>query len=363
MSAILESVAQSVAEIPGLVEAGLAQKLGGGDGQVLGPIRSLVDMTATVITERLSSVRALLTDEIDPARSTSTLGRALIELRDLLDSERKDSVQGTLMEAVQRIAGEDGALARSVRATVSESIRPLADEVNRIGTQIALADAARTILNDTTAKGASYEEEVLGVLARPSASGTEVQHIGPDNRPGDVLVAFGTASTADGLRIVVEARDRTAPSGRKVIADTLSKAMAERGANAAIYVSRGREGLAAEVGEWAEGSSDCGPWIATTHDHLIVAVRFLVILHRFGTLRAESGVDSAAIDGQVDRIRTALRKISTIKRNVTTIRDSAGAIQEEAETLQFDIRGALLSIEGSIRSSANDTEAGSGSHR
>jgi hypothetical protein len=87
------------------------------------------------------------------------------------------------------------------------------------------------------------------------------------------------------------------------------------------------------------------------HQHLFVAIRFLLITHRLVTLQQpEAVVDLAAVDGQIARIRTALRRVGTIKRNVTAIRDGAGAIELEAETLQSDIRRALLTIEESLRS-------------
>jgi hypothetical protein len=126
--------------------------------------------------------------------------------------------------------------------------------------------------------------------------------------------------------------------------------MAERDANAAIYLSRTRQGLAREIGEWAEGECDRGPWIATTHEHLFVAIRFMLIMYRLASLQQPEVADLAAADAQIARIRTALRRVGTIKRNVTAIRDGAGAIELEAETLQSDIRRALLNIEESLRS-------------
>jgi hypothetical protein len=352
VKSIIDEVERSVVGIPKAVEDGLTQKLGAADGQVLAPIRNMVEATSWSMAERVNGVKELLANEIDPAKQTSTLGRALGQLKDLLDGNRKDSIQATLAEAVRGITGEEGTLTRSVKVTVAEAVRPLADEVNRISKQIAAAEATEEALAGTTKKGAPYEEEVLAaIVARSTAIGVEVHHVGPDNHAGDVVLRFGDASAAAGLSMVVEARDRTSPLGRKAIGDVAHRAMSERGANAAIYVSRSREGLAAEVGDWAEGQCDRGPWIATTHEHLFVAIRFILILHRMATL-AESAdaVDLGAVEGQVSRIRTALLRVGTIKRNVTAIRDGASNIQEEAETLQADIRGALLTIEETLRS-------------
>src|SRR5229473_1708380 len=95
---ILEQVERSVSGIPGAVEGGLAQKLGA-EGQVLGPIKTMVDSTSKILTERVNGVKDLLANDIDPAKSTSTLGRALNQLKDLLDASRKDSIQAAFGEA------------------------------------------------------------------------------------------------------------------------------------------------------------------------------------------------------------------------------------------------------------------------
>jgi hypothetical protein len=60
---------------------------------------------------------------------------------------------------------------------------------------------------------------------------------------------------ASSLNVVIEVRDRQSAKGRKAISDDLTEAVIERGARAAIYISRSQEGLAKEIGEWAEGET------------------------------------------------------------------------------------------------------------
>src|SRR2546422_7304167 len=100
--------------------------------------------------------------------------------------------------------------------------------------------------------------------------GAEIHHLGPDNRPGDILVVVPAQLGEEAaFRIVVEARDRESqPLGRKQVTDALNRAMAERNANAAIYLSRSMDGLAKEIGDWADGSCGQGPYVATTVDNL-----------------------------------------------------------------------------------------------
>ena len=111
VESILLEVTHQVGAVPQLLEAGLAERLRAEDGELLAPIKDLVEGTARTLTERVSSVRDLLANDMDPAKSTSTLGRALGQLKDMLDGTRTDSIQGTVAEAIKSVTGEDGTLA------------------------------------------------------------------------------------------------------------------------------------------------------------------------------------------------------------------------------------------------------------
>src|SRR5262249_9868823 len=125
---LLAGVELAVGQVPVSVQKELLGKLGTQDGQVLAPVQRLVDDVSRTLTDRLNGVRELLTEKIDPDDRTSSLGQALGALRDLLDPRRSDSIQGSLGEAVRSVTGEDGVLARAVKETVAEAVKPLADE-------------------------------------------------------------------------------------------------------------------------------------------------------------------------------------------------------------------------------------------
>jgi len=46
--------------------------------------------------------------------------------------------------------------------------------------------------------------------------------------------------------------------------------MAERKASSALYLSKTVAGLAAEIGEWADGTTDFGPFVACSHENLSI---------------------------------------------------------------------------------------------
>ncbi|MEH1924205.1 hypothetical protein [Nostoc sp.] len=182
-------------------------------------------------------------------------------------------------------------------------------------------------------------------------SGVEVEHIGRDGDTGDILLKFTSKSLAViELSIVIEARKRPSkPFGRQAITQHLQSAMVRRSANSAIFLSYSREGLAQEIGDWAEGVSESGYWIATTHPFLIIAIRFLVIQQRLNKLRTfESELDVTAVEQQIQQIRTALGRIRTIKKSLTEVGKGVAVIKAEADALSTDIQSALKSIEQTL---------------
>ena len=254
---LLNRVESTVGKIPEETQKALVAKIGTSNGQVLAPIREMIETASKVSTERVKEVRTLLTQEIDPDKETSTLGKALRTLRNLLDPKRSDSVQNTLDQAVKTVTGKAGALARAVKEVVAEAIMPVATELDKLAKEVRGREAAEEALEQTTKKGPDYENAVLEDLQRwAGLLGAEIHHVGVDNRPGDILIKV-PANGALGmpLLIVIETRDRQSATGRKVISDKLTKAMAERKATAAVYLSKTAAGLAAEVGEWADGTT------------------------------------------------------------------------------------------------------------
>jgi hypothetical protein len=356
---LLSEMELKVGAIPNKVRDELLTKVGTGDGQVLKPLVDAAYVAAKSVTDRIGECKTFVADLLDPTKDSSSVGKAIKTVSDMLDPVRKDSVQGTLEAAITKVTGEDGALAKSVKSVVADAIKPLKEEVDALGKEIRGQEAAEEALMQTTEKGIPYEEEVVQRLQPwAKAVGVQLQHVGGDNRPGDVLLTLtGTSICSNDLRLVIEARDRKTPAGRKAIADDLAIKMGERSANAAIYLSHGPEGLGREIGDWCEGECDLGPWVATTDMHLDTAIRFLVALHRLRTLRAgQTELDGAAIENQIQRVRTALNRIKTINRKVTEVRSTADEIGTEAISLRDEIRDALIALEDAIRQTGSSTD-------
>jgi hypothetical protein len=325
------------------------QQIGPEDGKVLAPIRVMVEQVSKATKERIEDVSHLLAGEIDPARQDSTLGRALQQLRDLLNPRLDGSVQKCLEVAVESVAGKEGRLAETVRLVLADSVKPLADELNRLGKIVYGSQQTQALQDQTTLKGSPFEIEIVGLL-QPWArlTGAQVEHVGPDNQPGDVVIV-AIAPNQTQLRLVIEAKDENDSKGRKRLNDLLSLAADHRNADAAIFVCRQPEGLAKEIGEWGEGQIQRGPWVATTRDHLITAVRHVIARKQLADMsNHRPEVNSSVITSQADRIRTALKRIQGLRSNLTSIRTAANGVETELDSLKKDITDALDQIDRSL---------------
>ena len=359
IDSLLTTVQSTVEKIPEHTQEQLAAKIGTGEGQVLAPVQLLVNDVSKAASEKIREVRSLLDQEIDPSKETSTMGRVLRTVRDLLDPKRTDSVQGSINAAIQQVTGEAGPLAKAVREVVATTVKPLTEQMDLLAKEIRGREAAAEALAQTTEKGETYEEAVLLRLrswAEPV--GAQVTHVGPDNRPGDVLVSLNQFSVAEtAVTIIVEARDRERGFGRKAISDLLSRAMVERAARAAVYVSQSPDGLAKEIGEWAEGACDQGPFVACTDEHLLTAVRFLIAQEKLTEAKAQSAsIDVSSVAAQLQRIRTTLRRITAINTKITEVKGGVDAIQEEANALRDEIRDSLVQAEDALRISSSPAD-------
>jgi hypothetical protein len=352
VESLISQVEKAVMSIPGATKEMLMGKIGTEEGQVLAPVQELIRSVSQTTTLRINEVRDLLSQEIDPSKESSTLGKALNNLKDLLDPGRIDSIQGSLGSAIKAVTAEDGTLAKAVKAVVAEAIKPLGDEIDRLSKEIRGQEAAMEALQETIEKGVSYEHEILEKLQDWSKFvGAEVHYVGTDNRPGDILVKFPAMSlhTTDS-QLVIEVRDRKYPKGRKAISDDLGQAMAERGASGAIYLSRYAEGLAKEIGEWGEGSCELGPWVATTEQHLFSSLRFLLNLKRLEEIKSSKPeIDASAVEDQIRRIRTSLNRVKTINQKIFSLQGISDNIKQEVEALRDEIRSALVAIEDAMR--------------
>jgi hypothetical protein len=340
----VEGLLAEVVRMPEIVERALREKVGDGKGQILEPIKRVVETSSGHLKD--------LVAKIDPGSDASTLGRVLKVMSERVDPKRKDSIQATLVDTVTAVAGPDGALARTVKQVLHDALAPMRQDVAALARVVEAQQAVSDALSQTTKKGATYEEDVVARLSQLARGfGASIEHTGPDNQPGDATITFhDDSSIGMNLTIVVEAKDQQTPAGRKRIVDTLERAMATRNAAAGLYISKTEAGLGKDVSGWAEGTCRRGPYVATTDDGLILAVRWLVQLHRLSVLKASMPVaDVAAIEAQVDRVHVALKKIQQLNRKAGDAKGAVDEIQKIAIDFRDEIQDAMAEIKAGLR--------------
>lgn len=348
----VRAVGEAIGQLPAQVLREFLKHVGEEDGQVLKPILGAITLTETALKERLTSVQELFDGHIDPRCADTTLGMALNRFSTLLNAKHDDSIQKSFERAMGAICGDDGALAKKVAELLDDKLEPLQREVTRLGTEVLRGKAAAEALAGTLAKGAAFEHELLPtVQCWAKLNSAWIEHVGDDRKPGDIVVEvpdqlLGTAS----VRIVIEARDDQQARGRKQIADSVAKAMAERKAHYGLYVGKTRAAFAREIGDWSEGQCAQGPFVACTADQLVLAIRWTLLMAKYQALAsAQPESDHAAIQSQVTRIRTALKRASSIKTKMNEIEKRSGSVTQTADELQREVSDCLFAIECALR--------------
>jgi hypothetical protein len=350
---LMNEVAAAVRTIPPAVNAELVALMGTQDGQVLAPIVQLVNSTSSMAERSVSDARRLL-QEMDPARDDGTIGRALKAVRDLLDAERKDSVQARIESAVDGLGDRGGQFASVLRTLLEEELGPVLAELRLMTDRTLAQHAAAEVVNRTTEKGLPYELEVLSrVQAWGKAVGATVDHVGSDNRPGDIVVRFGSKSIVNReLTLVIEARDRTEGKGIKRVAEELEAAILQRNAACGLYVGRTQAAYAKEIGEWADGRCPSGPYVACIDGLLESALRYVVALVRLDDFRdAHRHIDAAAIQPHIAQVRTSMERIRSIKTKLTAVDSATGDVRRELDSLRSEVVAAVDTIQAILHQS------------
>lgn len=307
-----------------------------------------------------SQIDRLLKDAIDPRNERSTLGQSLKEIRSLLDPKHLDSIPCVLERACGSLTKGDGELVKSVRGAVSDQVREIVRRIEVIDKQLDLDQQVDEVLSNTTAAGRPFEHLVLDKLGEwGQSTGAEIEHVGTDNRPGDVLVKVPKgALDSTKIPLIVEAKHNKTAAGRKQIGDSLRNAMETRQACAAVYVCHSTDGFAREINDWAEGHvNGRGPWVATTIENLTTAVRFVAAIVQLDELRhSQARLDTQFISRKMGVLKQSLQHFSNIQTKLTGIQNGVEYIRAESRSARDIINDAISEIEQALREGAGQSD-------
>ena len=151
------------------------------------------------------------------------------------------------------------------------------------------------------------------------------------------------------------------PAAANASLTTSGRRSKQRKASYGLYVSKSHAGLAKEIGDWAEGECNHGPYVACTSEHLLTAIRFVIVDARLrARLAAQAQTDLPSIEGELRRIRTALSRTRTIKAKAADVHKGADRITEEVDEQYHEISDALDSIEARCAAATECSKAREG---
>jgi hypothetical protein len=275
---------------------------------------------------------------------------------------------------INKVTGVDGQLAKANSALMAPAmtkldshvtenttaLRALQTQVQALQTEVKGQQREQAIIDISTLSGDPFEAEIAvrcGDWAKANRAAAERK--GPDDTAGDVVITLAKPLADVNLVIVVEAKNDGEEVAHTPIRRKLAEAVANRKAQAAVYVCGKREGLAQEIRGFGEGTCPGGqPYIATTAPLLPVALSVLLSQYRLATERA-----SLAITG-VAAIETQLKRLTTLAQKWSHHSRLAGeGIQcfEEMRTIGCDIReemrDCISEIQRLLRSEPGSSEA------
>lgn len=348
---ILGEVEGKLQALPESVESGLRGQMGTDEGQLLRPVRDLIEKAKTdaetVIRDVKTDVENLYKEHLDPGREGSTIAKKIRTIEQLL-TPGPGSVPDKVEEAIATVTSADGTLAQTVKALVTDALQPYRDDLSNIVKVITEHDAITSIVERTTLKGHSFQERVYQELLRAfGQSGCVVENIGGDNKTGDILLSFteGDREHKFAYKIIVEAKDETGKNkGVTALNDILAKAMDRRDAAAAAFIAP-PEAFTNETRYWHQGHVDQGPWVSTTPENAVEAVRFLRIKLHLGRGGGTDEVDMEAAEKNLRVIHDTLRKKQAVLTQLDHITSAASSAEDLIEDIHKSIDGAAKSLE------------------
>lgn len=134
------------------------------------------------------------------------------------EAGKSSSLHHKLEAVVWNLSAPDGPLTKAMQSLIQSALKPVLKDLDDLAKQFVRREYYAGP-RDVTHKGIEYENYVLGMLqiwAR--SSGARVEHVGADNRPGDIVVEFvSRGPEEDPVRAVIEVRNRQSPLGRKAV--------------------------------------------------------------------------------------------------------------------------------------------------
>jgi hypothetical protein len=255
------------------------------------------------------------------------------------------------------------AATRQIAGQQSEQMRAMNEKLERMNLEIARLRAEREKLVELaaveekgTAKGRTYEEAVAEALeAIATARGDDCDAVGDlrgeGGRKGDIVVAIDACSGPARGKIVFEAKNSQL-SKNKALAE-LDGALETRAADYAVLVVPSESRLPARTHPLREFNGDKLFVTFDPDDGSTLALEVAYGLARARVLMArtvDDGVDTAALQVEVERAQGAMEEVRRIKSQLTNATNGIETARTILDAMATGVRGHLAAIEGLLAS-------------
>jgi hypothetical protein len=274
------------------------------------------------------------------------------------DSNPLHGFQNAHLAATRQIAGQQ-----------SEQMRAMNEKLERMNLEIAQLRAEKEKLVELaaveekgTAKGRTYEEAVADALETIAAArGDDCDAVGDlrgeGGRKGDIVVAIDACSGPARGKIVFEAKNSQL-SKNKALAE-LDGALETRAADYAVLVVPSESRLPARTHPLREFNGDKLFVTFDPDDGSTLALEVAYGLARARVLMArtdDGGVDTAALQVEVERAQGAMEDVRRIKSQLTNATTGIETAREILDAMAAGVRAHLAAIEG-LLAAADGLEA------
>ncbi|HAX82704.1 MAG TPA: hypothetical protein DCY40_09070 [Actinobacteria bacterium] len=354
----------------GLATMGVGVDVAAVDERIRQTLAQLTDEAERRLAAVLEQGRTAMLAHFDPEQRSSVLNQMLGEFTawregflGRIDPEREGSHTTEFLSRLAAVVGPDGSLEQRIAAALD----PTADGsalATLVGTIEDRFDDLRDLIvreqgvaagraeeaGRGTAQGLDFEDALETVLRRwaAAAGGCIVERVG---RTGGELGSQATVGDfvvglPDGFRIAIEAKNQAAIGlgGKEGILAELDRAMANRGAGAAICVSA-RDAFPAEVGRFAVYGSrvlvvDDGEGLLTA-----VALQWARARAAAEASGRSHRIDVAVVSDRIATIRRIAENLRSARAGLTEIRKGAETISERLGEMRTEILAQVADVE------------------
>jgi len=293
--------------------------------------------------QRALKVGVLSLEVAETSREVDYIEHAVTELQHEFESHIDDFTEEVESQLEENSTLIEDELDPTTDGTPTNDLKEsLEQELQDVRSQIDQQFGHNELRKRTTHKGDDFEE-TLGHIIQDLTIGPmdDVEHTGNksgslnESKRGDYVI-----TTEDGLRIVIEAKDRTSNLSKPEIKNQLDEAIRNREADTGLLVSRNASALpTTDVGWFHEFDPKRSVVVLSEDVDDEINPRFFKFAYNWSRIRAQQAqielsedIDAAWVDEQLEHLKDDIEDLQEM-------RDQAETIQQTAEELEKDLRG------------------------